>query len=367
MSNMGIFSKVSAFIDTSVQNKDVPGAVIGVVTPEENLYVHAAGFSHATKKIKMSKDTIFDLASLTKVTATLPAILLLLEDGVIDLDDPVYLYISSFKKNHGDVTIKQLLTHTSGFQPEIKFHLADDTFENAITKISEIDKMKQVNTEVIYSDLNYILLGFIIEQVSGMSLEKYTKEFLYEPLGMNETFFNPPQNKKKRIAATEFIESLNDYQWGKVHDENANQFGGVSGHAGVFSTLNDLSYFAKMILNGGVLNNKRVLSNQVIELSTQSYTDYLNLNRGLGWQMYDNACFSGQFLKEGFGHTGFTGTSIWFSPDNQFAIIMLTNRVHFGRNCNISRFRRITHNLIAIAMDKYIYDNGLTNSDRISF
>jgi len=344
------FEKVTQFIGKMVMEEHVPGVVIGVTTAEKTLYKQAFGYAHYTEKIKMADETIFDLASLTKVIAVLPSILQLLDEGELELDDPIAYYLPQFKKNHQDITLKHLLTHSSGFQPEIKFYLNNISDHDTIDTIAQIQEKKRPGEEVIYSDLNFILLGKIIEKIVGMSLAAYTKKFIFDPLGMKNTYFNPPSNQKHRTAATELIESLNDYRWGEVHDENTLHFGGVSGHAGLFSTLEDLAIFSRMILNGGVMNQKRIISPQSIALSTNTYTKQLNLNRGLGWELYDSPSFSGQFLQDGFGHTGFTGTSIWFSKKNNFSTILLTNRVHFGRERNISRMRRIIHNLVAIEM-----------------
>lgn len=348
------FQKVSHFINKMIGEDHIPGAVVGVTTAEKTVYKQAFGYAHYDKKIKMTEKTIFDLASLTKVTATLPSILQFLDEGVLDIDDPISYYIPQFQTNHPDLTLKHLLTHTSGFQPEIKFHLNNVSKEEAINIIAQIQDKKSPGTEVIYSDLNYILLGKIVESLADMSLALYTNKFIYKPVGMKDTYFNPSQNEKERIAATEFIDAENDYRWGEVHDENTLHFGGVSGHAGLFSTLEDLTLYARMILNSGVSNDKRILSPQSIALSTDSYTKGLNLNRGLGWELYDSPSFSGQFLQDGFGHTGFTGTSIWFSKKYNYSIILLTNRVHFGRDKNIGRIRRLIHNLIALEM------NGVT-------
>ncbi|MGG0720188.1 serine hydrolase domain-containing protein [Robertmurraya massiliosenegalensis] len=344
------FQKVSQFIEKMVSAEHVPGVVIGVTTAEETIYKQAFGYAHFEQKIKMTEETMFDLASLTKVTATLPSILQLLEEGELELDDPISHYLPPFKMNHQDITVKHLLTHSSGFQPEIKFFLQNISDNETIDTIAQIQEKKRPGEEVIYSDLNYILLGKIIEKIAGVSLVTYTINSLFGPIEMKDTYFNPPPFEKKRIAATEFLESLHDYRWGEVHDENTLHFGGVSGHAGLFSTLGDLSLYARMILNDGVMHKKRIISPQSIALSTDNYTNKLNLNRGLGWELYDTPSFSGQFLQDGFGHTGFTGTSIWFSKKNNYSIILLTNRVHFGRDTNISRMRRIIHNLIALEM-----------------
>ena len=354
------FSRVSEYLAKAVEKSEVPGVVVGVTTKDKLIYKKANGYAHYNQKIRMQENTIFDLASLTKVVSTLPVILQLLDYGLLDLDDPVSFYLSSFEKNHCDITIKHLLTHTSGFPAEIKFYQQELDKTAAIEMIAQITDKKTVGEKGIYSDLNYILLGAIAELLVNQTLDVYSKKAIFEPLGMKNTIFNPPEQLKNNIAATEFMEAIQDYQWGKVHDENAHYFGGISGHAGLFSTLEDLSIYARMLLNNGRYKEKQILSTQSIRLSSQSFTSHLNLNRGLGWELYHSPSFSGQFLQNGFGHTGFTGTSIWMSKKHGYAIILLTNRVHFGRGKNIGRLRRIVHNLIANSMDHYNQLNGET-------
>ena len=161
---------------------------------------------------------------------------------------------------------------------------------------------------------------------------------------MQHTQFNPPIQSQVQIAATEYRDYLQRHQWGEVHDENALHFDGASGHAGLFSTAGDLVKFAQAFMK----HNHSIFHEHTKQLAKQSFTKQHEEQRGLGWQLYSQPTFSGQYLRDGFGHTGFTGTSIWISDDKELAIILLTNRVHFGRTCDIQRFRRIVHNLIAL-------------------
>ncbi|HWL26597.1 MAG TPA: serine hydrolase domain-containing protein [Ureibacillus sp.] len=342
--------KVAEILEKAIEDRLIPGAVISVTDEESTIYQKAFGYAHDANKLSMTKSTIFDLASLTKVVATLPAVLQLLDQGQLDLDDSVSHYLPQFEENHPDLTLKHFLTHTSGLQPEIRFWQQNLSVDEAIDLIAQMKEKKPVGTEVIYSDLNFITLGKIVEKITNMPLDVYTKKFIYEPLEMKDTVFNPAPDIQNRIAATEYRETLNDYQWGTVHDENALHFGGVSGHAGLFSTAEDLSKFARMILNDGHYNGQQIISKPSLTLSRKSQTKELNQNRGIGWQLYDPGTFSGQFLSDGIGHTGFTGTSMWISKENQYAIILLTNRVHFGRDRNIHRLRKLVHNCLAIGM-----------------
>lgn len=337
------FSRVERFIESAIQNKDLPGLVLAVANAKDLLYCTAFGMAHVEKQIPMTEQTIFDCASLTKVVATTSSILVLLEHGQIDLDDSISYYFPDLKMRHEEVKIRHLLTHTSGFQPEIKFYKEPIAYTAVINRIAQ-EEREIVEHKVIYSDINYILLGKLIEKISNISLAEFAHKNVFLPLGMNCTQFNPPNLLQVNIAATEYRDYLQQHQWGEVHDENALHFGGVSGHAGLFSTAGDLVKFAQAFMK----NNKSIFHEQTKQLSKQSFTKNHEEQRGLGWQLYSQPSFSGQFLSNGFGHTGYTGTSIWICDDKPLAIILLTNRVHFGRTCDIQRFRRIVHNLTAL-------------------
>ena len=337
-------SRVEQFIEIAIQNRELPGAVLAIANTEDLLYCKAFGTAHIEQQIPMTEHTIFDCASLTKVIATTSCILLLLERGQIDLDDSVSYYFPQLKLMHDEVRIRHLLTHTSGFLAEIEFYKDHVAYEDVIERIAQITNRKHVDHKVIYSDVNYILLGKLIEKVTNVSLADYAHEHVFQPLEMQHTQFNPPIHLQVQIAATEYRDYLQQHQWGEVHDENALHFGGASGHAGLFSTAGDLVKFAQAFMK----NNHSIFQEQTKQLAKQSFTKQHDEQRGLGWQLYSQPSFSGQYLRDGFGHTGFTGTSIWISDDKELAIILLTNRVHFGRTCEIQRFRRIVHNLIAL-------------------
>ncbi|WP_341321485.1 serine hydrolase domain-containing protein [Solibacillus sp. FSL H8-0523] len=338
------FSRVAQFIDTVIQNKELPGAVLAVANAKDLLYCKAFGMAHTAQHIPMTEQTIFDCASLTKIVATTSSVLLLLERGQLDLDDAISDYFPSLKQQHEEVKIHHLLTHTSGFQEGIKFYKKQIAYTEVVEYIAQLTHRNAINKKVIYSDINYILLGILIEKVANASLADYAEKNIFQPLGMQHTQFNPPAELQGKIAATEYRDYLKQHQWGEVHDENAHHFGGVSGHAGLFSTAEDLVKFAQAFMKNG----HSIFQEQTKHLAKQSFTKQHEDQRGLGWQLYSQPSFSGQYLRDGFGHTGFTGTSLWISEEKQLAIILLTNRVHLGRSCEIQRFRRIVHNLIAL-------------------
>ncbi|WP_274308157.1 serine hydrolase domain-containing protein [Solibacillus daqui] len=338
------YTRVEEFIENAVKVRYIPGAVLAIANSEEMIYCKAFGTAHSEKQIAMTEDTLFDCASLTKVVATAASIFKLLESGQLDLDDAISYYFPELAFFHAGVTVRHLLTHTSGFQSEIKFYREPVSYKEVVERIASISTRKPIDSAVIYSDVNYILLGIIIEKITNESLDRFANINIFEPLKMAQTLFNPKNIVKESVAATEYRDYLQDYQWGEVHDENALHFGGVSGHAGLFSTAPDLIRFAQAFMKG----KTSIFTEKTKQLSKQSFSKNHDEQRGLGWQLYSQPSFSGQYLQDGFGHTGFTGTSIWVSDEQQLAIVLLTNRVHFGRTCQIQRLRRIVHNSIAL-------------------
>jgi Beta-lactamase class C and other penicillin binding proteins len=346
-----IDSSLDQFLNEMIRNRQIPGAVYAVVSENETLAENALGYAHRDKKIPMQLNTLFDLASLTKVCATLPSVLLLLERGLIDFDDPVRLFFPN--EVNGDLTLKHLLTHTSGFPPSVPFYRYHWSKEQVLDDILSIDC--HPGEKVVYSDLNFMLLGSLVEKLTNCSLDVFTKENIYKPLKMNRTGFNPHEDLQS-IAATEWLPEEKRYQWGKVHDENALYLGGVSGHAGLFSNLPDLKIYVQMLMKEGKTESgDYFLSPATLRTSEKNYTRNLGHNRGIGWQLMDDQ-FSpaGYFLSErSFGHTGFTGTSFWVDPALHLGFILLSNKVHISRRINMNRIRRIFINLCLIEYSKH--------------
>ncbi|RYL93078.1 serine hydrolase [Sporolactobacillus sp. THM7-4] len=337
------FAIVDQFLAESVRTHQIPGAVYAVVNEQETVAENAVGYAHLDKKIPMTLETLFDLASLTKVCATLPSLLLLMEQGRIDFDDPVRLFFS--EAANPDLTLKDLLTHTSGLPSSVPFYRYQWTKKEILRYILSLDS--EPGRRVIYSDLNFILLGFLVEKLTGETLDTFTEENVFRPLGMTSTCFNPTEDRK-RIAPTEWMPDIGEYQWGHVHDENANGMGGVSGHAGLFSNLHDLKIYVQMLINNGrTVNGSYFLSPATLRASRKNYTECLGANRGIGWQLKDDRFSPGGYLvsERSYGHTGFTGTSFWIDPDRGLGLILLSNRVHISRQINMNRIRRIFINL----------------------
>lgn len=341
--------RIGARLYQAAEDKEIPGAVFMLVDRQQTLYECAAGFAHVPAAIPMKMETLFDLASLTKVCAALPAVLRLLEAGVIELEDPLSYYMKD--TSLGDITLFHLLTHTSGLPPGLNFHKKNCSFYEAVEIIHHFHQFQPPGKSVIYSDLNFILLADLVERAAGSPFEAFVQREVLTPLGMRRTGFNPEGYPKPMIAATEYREDSGDYQWGKVHDENTQAFGGVSGHAGLFSTANDLRIFCQCILNEGHTGTQQWLTPATLQASRRNLTGGIGAGRGLGWQLGGFETPSGKILSDdSFGHTGFTGTSIWFDDRLRFAAILLTNRVHFGRGASVQRLRRQIHNLCAMAV-----------------
>ncbi|MEP6780422.1 MAG: serine hydrolase domain-containing protein [Gemmatimonadaceae bacterium] len=274
--------------------------------------------------------SIYDLASLTKVIATTTAIMVLYDEGRVSLDAPVSRYIPSFSGGLKDqVTVRHLLEHRAGLPAgnELWRHAHNPEEARAAVLNAKIGCTPGVCYE--YSDLGADILGFVAEAASGEPLDKFLEERVYAPLGMNDTHFKPNAIDAYRTAPTEIAPPRGYPLRGEVHDENAYALGGVAGHAGLFSTANDLSVFAQMLLNSGEYNGVRIVADTTVSLFTRRTEKG---TRALGWDTCDGSGGCGQyFSSRAFGHTGFTGTSIWIDPDRQMFVVLLTNRVHAAK------------------------------------
>jgi uncharacterized protein YbbC (DUF1343 family)/CubicO group peptidase (beta-lactamase class C family) len=278
----------------------------------------------------MTEDTIFDAASLTKVIATTPAIMLLVQRGQIDRAKTVTSYIPEFVGNGKEaITVRQLLTHTSGLRPDLSLSPPWSGYDKAIALACEEKLSSPPGTTFRYSDINFLLLGEIVRRVSGRSLPDFVADEIYKPLKMVDTGYLPPADQRDRIAPTERAEG--EMLRGTVHDPTARRMGGVAGHAGVFTTAADLARFARMMLNGGELEGVRLFQPEIVKAMTSVQTpEVVPARRGLGWDI--DSGYSrprGKLFPIGsFGHTGFTGTCLWIDPFSGTFLIFLSNRVH---------------------------------------
>lgn len=347
--------KLDELLKHEIERGTFPGAVILVRDENKKIKHQAYGLkSEVPTKEEMKKETIFDLASLTKVVVTTTLALKLIEEGCWKLEDPVSKYLVEF--GNQKILLRHLLTHTSGLIPWIDLFSGIKNRAEALKKLFTdkwpvLEPIALPDARVTYSDLNFIILGLAIERVTGETLDDLAEEELFRPLNMDDTCFNPPEDVERRIAPTEEKGSDQGVIRGNVHDENCRSLGGVSGHAGLFSTAEDLGKFAGMLLNKGKLQGRRILGRRTLKLAQKNHTEGLNRRRGLGWELQGREAGSaGDLLSErSIGHTGFTGGSIWIDQEARVATVILTNRVHPDRDRGkeeIGDFRARAHNLV---------------------
>jgi len=292
----------------------------------------AYGFSlKVPQKERVTEGTLFDVASLTKVVATTPAVMRLIEQGRVELESPVQRYIPEFTGSGRElITVRQLLVHTSGLPAGIPREPAWLEYDTGIRLACESVPKQGPDVEFRYSDINFILLGEVVRRVSGLPLDEFARKEIFEPLGMKDTLFNPPVERRPGIAATEKDESGVMLR-GVVHDPTARRMGGVAGHAGLFSTAENVARYARMILKGGELDGVRLYKEETVQLMTKIHTPPgMVEERALGWDAgKGKSSPRGGFPERGsFGHTGFTGTCMWLDPGSQTYYIFLGSRLH---------------------------------------
>lgn len=321
---------IYALIDEWIESKQLPSAVIQVNL--EGKVIGQKAFGDA------SIDTIFDIASLTKVTATLPALLWLEQSSQISFDDKLSTYLPNFQ--HKEVTILQCLQHRTGLPGSLPYPQNRYSTKDIWEEIWELPLQSKPGAEMRYSDIGMILAGKVVEIVSQQSLASFARKHVFQPLGMNDTKFLPEEELIPFIASTEWDDQKEQFLKGVVHDEVSFRLGGISGSAGLFSTASDLSMYAQAWLYP---EQYSFLTPQTISMCTAEPVE----SRGLGWQVQDSsgiplAC-GPDWPKGSFGHTGFTGTSMWIEPSSKLSVVFLTNAVHYGRNTKMVELRKQLH------------------------
>ena len=324
-------AKIDHVVLRGIQAGGYPGAA--VVVGRKGAAVWQRGFG----RLDWSQDSptvdptesIYDLASLTKVVGTTTALMILYDQGKIHLDDPVSKYVPEFAGGDKDlVTLRLLLEHRSGLPAGRDLWRIAHSPEEAREAVIQTPLSYHPDQYYEYSDLGADMLGFVVEAASGQRLDQFLADHVWKPLGMEDTFFKPADSLRDRIAPTEVNPPRGYPLRGEVHDENAFALGGIAGHAGLFSSASDLAVFAQMMLNGGQYNGTRIIADSTVGL----FTTRAARTRALGWDTCagDGSC--GKYLSErAYGHTGFTGTSLWIDPDRDMFVILLTNRVHAAR------------------------------------
>ncbi|MFB4167764.1 serine hydrolase [Virgibacillus sp. JSM 102003] len=332
-------NEIDSVMKSMIDDNVMPGAVTFVARRGHIVQHEAYGDAAIYKDdsgnqledpVAMSKDTIFDVASLSKIFTTIAA-MKLHEQGHFNLDDPVADYIPEFAQNGKEnVTIRQLMTHTSGFKPWVPLYSIGENKQDRLQYVFEYPLDNQPGTTYTYSDLNMITLAVIVERISGKGLDQFVKENITEPLNMTDTMYNPPEKLKDQIAATEYQPWTDrGLVWGEVHDENAWSLGGVAGHAGVFSTANDLAKLGHMMINEGRYGGKQILQPETVELLVENQIpQFPGDEHGLGFELAQGWYMDALSESSTIGHTGYTGTSFVVNQNNDTIAILLTNRVH---------------------------------------
>jgi CubicO group peptidase (beta-lactamase class C family) len=357
------YAAVDAAVAAAIQRGDCPGAVVVVVHRDRVVYRKAYGQRAVRPAAEaMTADTVFDLASLTKPIATGTSIMRLIEQGKLRPEDTVAKHWPEFAAaGKPDVTVAHLLLHTSGLTADNALADYADGRAKALERVAALKLEAPPGTRFKYSDVGFIVLGELVDKLGGLPVDQYAKRHVFDPLKLADTGYRPGGDLLKRVAPT----GLRNMQTirGEVHDPRAFKMGGVAGHAGLFGTADDLGRYARMLLRGGELDGVRVLRPETVKLFTEAREvpsapakgkeDPPRLLRSYGWDV--DTSYSSQrgdtFRRgEGFGHTGFTGTSLWVDPRSQTAIVLLTNRVHPDDKGNVVRLRREVANAVAAAV-----------------
>jgi uncharacterized protein YbbC (DUF1343 family) len=341
-----------AAIQQAIREKKTPGAVLVVGHRGQVVYRQAYGKQALLPAEEpMSMETMFDIASLTKVVATTPSIMKLFEQGKIRMADKVTDYLPEFQDGHSDITIQQLMTHFSGLKPDVELVPAWSGYETGIEKALHDKPANPPGVKFVYSDINFILLGEIVHRLSGQTLAEFAQAQFFGPLQMHDTMFQPSAMLKPRIAPTE-RQKDGEILRGVVHDPTARYMGGIAGHAGLFSTGDDLAKYCQMLLDKG---DALLSPATVLKFTSPATPLHQPILRGLGWDI--DSPYSGnrgELFPAGksFGHTGFTGTSIWIDPGSQTYVILLTNAVHPAAGKSVTSLRGRVATIVAAAVGR---------------
>jgi CubicO group peptidase (beta-lactamase class C family) len=366
--DVGMRSDLTATLDSimaaGIANRAAPGGALAVVRHGRIVHLRGYGTLDTTATAsRVDENTMYDMASLTKVIATTTAAMMLEEQGLLDLDRTVASYLPGFNApDKAGITLRMLVTHRGGLEAFAALYKESRGREQYLQQINARPVRSTPGTEMVYSDWDMILTQLVIERITGQTLDKFLADKLFTPLGMTSTMFNPDSAQYfARIAPTELdtaTAGLNrGLVHGKVHDENAFAMGGVSGHAGLFSSARDLTIFCQMLLNGGEYGGVQFVKPETVARWTTVQSRISS--RALGWDTPGKGSSSGRFFSSrSFGHTGFTGTSIWIDPERSLIVILLTNRVYPTRdNPRVGPLRRA----VADAAQQAIMDAPLVN------
>jgi CubicO group peptidase (beta-lactamase class C family) len=336
------FEEITALAQDEIAAGRIPGAVILIGAGDRILYRRAFGVRTLTPQpLPMRIDTIFDLASLTKVVATTPAVMQLVEQGRLRLEDPIARYWPEFAANGKDaIHVRDLLTHYSGLRADLDLSGGWSGYDTAMEMIVADEPVAPPGARYLYSDLNFEVLGELVRRVSGETLDRYAGAHVFAPLAMRDTFFlpaPPPAELRERIAPSQDLPGA--VHWAEVHDATARRMGGVAGHAGVFATADDMARFARMLLAGGSLDGVRILRPQSVADMTMRQSPAEAHARGYGFDLGGADGFAAAPAGS-YGHLGFTGTMLWVMPERALYAVVLTHRVYPDGKGNADPLRR---------------------------
>lgn len=338
MTDRKMFTGIEETINRAMETSVFPGTVISVIKDGREVFNAVRGYRQIFPvKEKMTSDTLFDMASLTKPLATAPVALTVFEKERIALSRELGSFFPDLPAASKQITLEQLLTHTSGLPP------VPDIYKLFPSK-NEIDREKALRhlfslepdippgSNILYSCTGYIFLARVLHKITGLSLSGLYEKIITNPAGIKNMMFNPGADKKHQTAATEFCEWRNQWIRGEVHDENSFCLGGEGGNAGLFGNTEAVKKLLSIFVSGGRYGNKQLLSPETISLMTTCLAENSEIRRTAGFLMQSTTSFAGNlYSSKAFGHTGFTGTSVWIDPVCKITVIVLTNRVHFGR------------------------------------
>jgi len=379
-------ARIDAAVVESIARRETPGAVVLAARRGRVVWRKAYGArALAPARETMTTDTIFDAASLTKVVATATSIMILVERGQLRLSDPLSRHLPEMKEGGREqITIEELLTHRAGYAPDFDLREQWTGYDEAMKRLS-IERLRHLaGTRFVYSDIGYIALGEVIKRVSGETLDVFARRNIFEPLGMRDTAFNPRAALRPRIAPTEQRRAQAAYlggkpetvgaegdRWlrGEVHDPTAFRMSGVAGHAGLFSTADDLAIYCQMILNGGSYGGARILSPLGVATMTRPRAVMSDgAARALGWDVASSFSSNrGDLFPPGsFGHTGFTGTSLWLDPASETFVVFLSNRVHPDGKGDVGELRGRVASIVASSLVDATVDQARDESARFA-
>ncbi len=352
----GPFDRIDTAVDASLKRSDCHGAVVVVIQNDEVVFRKAYGhLAKLPQLVPMSPDAIFDMASLTKPMATATSIMLLVEQGKLKLTDKVAQHWPEFAANgKADVTLEQCLVHTTGLTADNAIKDYEGTRAEMLARIAALKLEAPAGTRFRYSDVGFIVLGELVERLGKMPLDQFAKTHVFDQLKMTDTGYRPGAELKKRVAPTS--KRNGNLIVGEVHDPRAFALGGVAGHAGLFSTADDVARYCRMLLRNGELDGVRLLKPETVKLFTDPQpvpggAKGKQLLRSRGWDVDTSySAPRGDVFRGGFGHTGFTGTSVWIDPPSQTAVIILTSRLHPDEKGNVTELRKRVGTLVANAV-----------------